>query len=145
MNEKNEYTEPREIIFRGKRRNHVVLDESPWVCGSLLVDKSNTFSKYFIYPGAPTRMSCFVVDDETVGQFTGFTDKSGKRIFDGDILMSTDWNDIIILIFWDDKQCAFMMKSFNDDFHYSFNYHDADISEVIGNKWDNPELLKGAE
>lgn len=135
----------REIIFRGKCKNN-----NEWVEGSLvsflnyksaaiLVSKSTAF-----FPKKSTMFctnSCYEVIPETVGQYTGLTDKSGKKIFEGDILRDDDSEENGIVVFSEGEYCV----SFDNEFTYGF----ADIAcscYVNGNIHDNPELLKcGAE
>lgn len=79
---------------------------------------------------------------ETVGQYTGLTDKNGKKIFEGDIvkLFLIDGIEIGVIKF-NDIKCRFVF--FTKDGAYSFE-NDC-IFEIIGNIHDNPELMKGGE
>ena len=84
---------------------------------------------------------------ETVGQYTGLTDKNGKKIFEGDIVKHYNHCDIkeysedIGRVFYYTETCRFLRTSklFPDDcpeIYSSCEY------EVIGNIYDNPELLE---
>lgn len=125
----------REILFRGKRT-----DFNRWIEGYLyrLSEKLNPFIMIKNEGG-----TAFEVIPETVGQYTGLTDKNGKKICEGDILRYTIDGDVYIYVcFWDDGNCEFGLKNEKRDFGLAYAPHD---KEIIGNIHDNPELLKGGE
>lgn len=87
------------------------------------------------------------VKPETVGQFTGFCDKDGHEIYEGDIVEVTDEDDTYrCLIEW--MYDGFGGRPLDDDepacglelvFMQQFDL------KVIGNKFDNPETMEGSE
>ena len=123
----------REILFRGKRT-----DDGEWMCGNLTVWSDGSAS----IDSEPTASSpMYAVIPETIGQYTGLTDKNGKKIFEGDIL-----NGLLSLhpdrkIFRVDYECT-GFYFFDED---GVGWHPDHIVdyEVIGNIHDNPELLGG--
>ena len=88
----------------------------------------------------------WVVYTDTVGQYTGLTDKNGKKIFEGDICRNTKTGEIVS-VKWHGTMAGYVWsKPRNDnknlyDFGELFRVYDK--YEVIGNIHDNPELLGG--
>ena len=132
----------REILFRGKRA-----DNGEWVeSGNVFLDGKK---KHIYIPNPDTDMRakaylCVEVIPETIGQYTGLTDKNGKRIFEGDICQYKKTGRTV-LVAWHGTMAGFVWNKKEDsslyDFGELFRVHDK--YEVIGNIHDNPELLKG--
>lgn len=141
----------REILFKAKR-----IDNGEWVEGYIY--KINNYA--FIFP-LKTNGSydvsknvmkfinpCFEVDTSTICQYIGFTDKNGNKIWENDIIQHTDDLIGIIkkdLIVWNTNFFAFSRKR-KCNYELGFQYlwiseQQAKESEVVGNIFDNPELL----
>ena len=136
----------REILFRGKR-----VDNGEWVEG-LLVFKNEirVFTTHKWYDegeeGEYDTTEDLRVIPETVGQYTGLTDKNGKKIFERDIVEFTDKYtrkkgraEIVFEAFkWKYSGCYYggnpIVWLCIDDGSIEF--------EIIGNIHDNPELLE---
>ena len=138
----------REILFRGKR-----VDSSDWVYGVPTKDghgetvmmEENTFkcdeyncrSANFLY-----------VDENTIGQYTGLTDKNGTKIFEGDIV-STDLERPYNIVVFRDGCFMFNCNDGNQDYYdimlpiLRSEHTHYEYGEVIGNIYDNTELLRG--
>ena len=82
------------------------------------------------------------VDYNTVGQFTGLTDKNGKRIFEGDIIR---YGDTIHRVVYEQRNgTAYFGLVYSPIETLPFgHYQDLRQLEAIGNIYDNPELMKG--
>ncbi len=128
----------REILFRGKR-----VDNGEWVYGSFIPDLMEVFCgdtrlDGFIKPYAKTKEERLMreVLRETVGQYTGLTDKNGNKIFEGDILKTSI--GCIFSVEWE-KEGRFLGFTSERKIVYVNREPKA---EVIGNIHDNPELLE---
>jgi len=77
-------------------------------------------------------------------QYTGLRDKNGREVYEGDIVRFKDWWDeeMVGEVRYSEKDMAFTIVN---DFWDGFPIMYADDLEVIGNIYENPELLKEAE
>ena len=123
-------------LFRGKR-----IDNGEWVEGFYYKDLWSDNAHYIIYDETD-----YEVIPETVGQYTGLEDKNGKSIFEGGIVYCKSRldNAIMVVIF----ECGQFRMVLSENYRsYQTNSGFYDINcfdkEVIGNIYDNPELLKG--
>lgn len=140
----------REILFRGKDAYN-----GEWICGHLLEQHDPVYKAYIVFYFMAEQdnihtdiMQCDIYEvlPETVGQYTGLTDKNGKKIFEGDILKGCYDDDnpeeyAVLVVFWDNGW-RMHQNAAEPDFLEEF---DCRICEVIGNIHDNPELLKGGD
>ena len=120
------------------------MEDGKFVYGSLVFVKENDKSEnelpHIVISYGPDTFDWFKVEPETVGQFTGMTDKNGTKIFEGDILNEPSASkDDIYQVFWDEDRFSFCVKN-----GYGEYYLDGICQsrcEVIGNIHDNKELL----
>ena len=146
----------REIKFRGKSENN-----GKWLYGNLQVPGKSGV-EYFMWDEELYQRA---VHPETVGQYTGLKDKNGKEIYEGDILMLTipDGSIRHFVVEWATKDRKLMpLSRFEHDGNdirisgWCFNWNgnrlyptvidgvpDNEVMTIVGNIFDNPELLKG--
>lgn len=129
----------REILFRGKQT-----DNKKWVVDNSVLFFKNSTKIY----GALNEWLEVEVIPETVGQYTGLTDKNGTKIFEGDIVKCISRFDVknMVVIF---ETAEFHLVDCQRYKNYTeccgYKYFGALETEVIGNIYDNPELLRGEE
>lgn len=134
----------RGILFRGKR-----VDNGEWVYGNYhnhSSEKSISFYKVFV--GTP--MTMYAVTPDTVGQYTGLKDKNGTRTFEGDIIKQVIPHNLVrpltFTVNWCEECAMFVLPCItNGAFESDFTVMRSDEIEIIGNIYDNPELLKGEQ
>ena len=143
----------REILFRGKREDNGEWVEGYYVCVSGVKHYILTVNPV-IAPNNIT-IECYGVIPETVGQYTGLTDKNGKKIFDGDIVHAVYQSNYVGC---ENIDYGIGIVKYCDSYYGGASYQIDIIGEVgsrvftaslergvevIGNVHDNPELLKG--
>lgn len=129
----------RKILFRGKRK-----DNGEWTEGYFFKSWDRTFLLWGMTGDSPNMVE---VIPETVGQFTGLTDKNGKKIFEGDIvryetIAHNGYEGIYKVVFEDRNGCGYFGIAYSDIETCVFCYSTpASQMDIIGNVHDNPELL----
>ena len=147
MSEKLKPCPLREILFRGKR-----VDNGEWETGSLVYARMGTSEEQASIADKMTAYHTPVIP-ETVGQYTGLTDKNGKKIFEGDIIKYSHRgiNEKAIIKYGAPKERYTMYGWYLDDNHgntafllseYFIEFYDC---VIIGNIFDNPELVEVKE
>lgn len=136
----------REILFRGKR-----LHDNKWIYGNFVSDcEGNSHiiePRFFCEDGHHlqyednTDTPVFIIP-ETVGQFTGSTDKNGKKIFEGDIVSIAKYGGLIYKVVY--ALCRYELVNSKGVNCFVLDIYKSKDIEVIGNIHDNPEMLKGA-
>lgn len=125
----------REILFRGKSPASGL-----WIIGDLRQYPSGAKAIK-----ANDMLHIMEVDPDTVGEFTGLTDKNGKKIFEGDILsthfdLSSPEDESRTVVEWDNFRWVTNQPGYEPDDITDF---DKGLWTVIGNVHDNPELIGG--
>jgi uncharacterized phage protein (TIGR01671 family) len=121
----------KEILFRGKTKGSSVWVEGYFYeeCGEtyIIEERQKKFND-MTYRNAP-----HIVDPETVGQSICLTDTNGVKIFEGDIIEECDEDDLKHVFTIKD------ISTYNNEFW--FRNSSRKYFKVIGNIYDNPELL----
>lgn len=141
----------REILFRAKR-----IDNKEQVEGNLIKNLDNCC--FIVIPAIDSTLEycldCdrpyddedqFRVISKTVCQYTGLTDKNGRKIFEGDIVKRTDLHTTnepsVGFIEYNVENTSFLIH-WTDIVKYSATFPWKDKIGVIGNIFDNPEIVK---
>ena len=134
----------REILFRGKR-----VDNGEWIQGDIVQFPVHGVVR--IVEQEPSYKDA-EVDSDTVGQYTGLTDKNGRKIFEGDII-HLEYSQVFFGgVYFGEytaevsyKEGCFITDGINngDEIETPLSGFNNDEVEIIGNIHDNPELLGG--
>lgn len=136
----------REILFRGKHIHAITGNEhlnGTWVLG-YLSDKNYIYDK--------SLEGEFLVDEDTICQYTGLTDKNGKKIFEGDVVK--DSAGVCGEVKFGLYAAGFSIPDTNQGFYIEFPEESLYRKElgywenkvvVIGNIYDSPKLLEDKE
>jgi uncharacterized phage protein (TIGR01671 family) len=143
----------REIKFRGKE------ESGKWVYGFYVFQEHDQTkkdeSRHLIYRNNVLGVYGTEVDKETVGQYVGLKDKNDNQIYEGDIIRKTYLNGwYIAVVEWHDVgyYCGFLLRIIGGVYILGIDIKEeewngfrlgwsASYGEIIGNIYDNPELL----
>ena len=134
-------------LFKAKR-----VDNGEWVVGYIARYGHTGKEKYYIIPSYACDLYSFLIDESTICQCTGLKDKNGKLIWENDVVEIGEHEDTVNglykVIYCENAHCYALKRSV--DFHYNFfTFSDLNgfetSSKVIGNIFDNPELLESEE
>ena len=133
----------REILFRAKR-----IDNGNWVEGDLRQDrylKTDYISGWDYYAtegGLEREPFEYEIEPETLCQYTGMVDRNGKRIWENDIVKHEVSDTIGTVKWYQEDYVGWCVDDIVID-EQQFTDEMWNECEVIGNIFDNPELLKG--
>lgn len=129
-------------LFRGKR-----IDNGEWVEGCLITDETEDSKRFIGYvigtdeDGIPHDLDVVQVEPSTICQCTGLKDKNGNLIWENDIVKINNSKVNTVIAFRDFEIICTIPneKYYKHRLEYDTEY------EVIGNLFDNPELLEVQE
>ena len=102
-----------------------------------LVESSELKIKHWVYYGIGTKpilsLAKWIVEDL---EYTGLKDKKRKEIYEGDVLRHNTWGDTIVV--WEEG----MFRGQNNDHDITLADHQLKRSHIVGNIYENPNLLK---
>lgn len=138
----------RKILFRGKR-----IDNGEWVYGVPVIGNLSGVFMVWVEPKAKRGCGDLLIRDvvkqaevipETVGQYTGLKDQNGVKIFEGDVVYGKNIDDDILWVWYGVvkfNNYRLMLQEPKTEKWYEIDGFQFD--KVIGNIYDNPELMEG--
>ena len=138
----------REILFRAKRK-----DNGNWVAGDLRQDRDletayiSGWDYYTTEGGLEREPFEYEIEPETLCQFTGKTDETGKKIYEKDIvgfidITSTESgyseHNCVGEVLWDEEECCFHVT----DRLSAESWEILNECRILGNTFDNKEILE---
>ena len=131
----------REILFKAKRK-----DNGEWMEGYYRRIPCMGTLEHYIMPRNPkNRMEQYAIDPDTICQYTGLVDNNGNKIWENDIVRRTDLyvaiEPSVGFIEYDLENTSFLIH-WTDKVEYLPTYRWKDRLEIIGNIFDNQDLLE---
>ena len=135
----------REILFKAKR-----IDNGEWVYGNYAFEDTKG-ERHFIFQNFGFE---YEVGKDTICQYTGLTDKNGRKIFENDVVnlkfrdgrIGSVEKEYKYVVRYDEQEASYELEGNLDLLGYPcFIRNNQYMFEVIGNIFDNPELLGGGE
>lgn len=143
----------REILFRAKAINRDSIDgrcrrtdykNGDWVYGLI----TKPYNEEYDFPAEMRNtdgVTGIEVDYKTIGQYTGLIDSNGRKIFEGDVIQdgNCDYNKYVVE--YSTERCGFLPFAHGDGCGCceTATLYDSTCHTVIGNVYDNPELIGG--
>ncbi len=130
----------REILFKAKRK-----DDGKWVEGyyEKRFDVDGNEQHFIFWAKSYTVWEYAEIDPETLFQYTGLSDKNGKKIWENDVLVEKHKGIVTVKYraVFDLEEGAWMLET-KSGARYGIGAVNQRNYEVIGNIFDNPELLE---
>lgn len=130
-------------LYRAKRKNWRELPKEMWWVEGYLY---GIWERRYILWGMTNNVPNMVeVNPSTICQCTGLKDKNGKLIWENDVVK---YQDTIGIVNWNKTHLAYTILKKNKDGNMQYYYMDEELGEnieVIGNTFDNPEMLEVEE
>lgn len=124
----------REILFRGWNKKN-----KKWLYGYFCVNRGEHFIAPDEFVNPLASYEDYVVDADTVGQYTGLKDAKGVKIFEGDIIESNGCRHRIL---YNDSEAQFVAVFGDIQCGISQRWVDEFEKVVVGNVHGNQELIK---
>lgn len=144
----------REILFRGKRVDNYVKDNSidyaengvgEWVYGDIIHRRYYKNRDVIVIRTEDSgfdNYSDYEVEQSSVGIFTGLYDKNDKKIFEGDIIKISGSTSCYAEVTYSEDSASYWLENKNLEYYAELSTIKPFFVEVAGNKTDSPELLK---
>lgn len=119
-------------------------DNGEWVIGGLVRYGFTGREKYYIVPSYASDLYALEIDPSTICWCTRLQDKNGNLIWENDIVRTVyDGNEHIYQVVWDESELDFKATNGKENYESNFEYLPCcDEIEILGNCFDNPELLE---